>query len=102
MNSQISIDEALNSQPNAPEATSRGRGWPLVTIDRHTAMRSIDLDLLARDHHVLFVTQSTQGRLLQERAGLRYSSVLAPGAVVLMPAGLHSCWRGDQPATVKV
>jgi AraC family transcriptional regulator len=97
-----SIEGVLKDLPEALLASSRGRDWPGIVIDRDKAVDEIELRLSARDHHIVFVPLQTSTRLMQIRDGKKREGVVSAGSTLIMPAGHDSYWQGFQPAVVRL
>jgi len=98
----LSVDDVLQTLPDAPAATTRGRGWGGITVDVHAGLRDCAVRSPAHDHHLIGYCPSGSARLVQGRAGERHAGVVSAGMSLLMPAGVDSTWEGDAPASVRL
>jgi AraC family transcriptional regulator len=100
--SLTSIEASLLHHPDRPVATSRGESWPGVTVDRHLAMPSFQMNAPALDHHcVAFVTNGA-ARVYQRRGGKELNGVVRMGDTILIAAGHPCLWSGASAATFRM
>jgi AraC family transcriptional regulator len=99
---RVSIGAVPQHLPDAPVATTRGRGWSGVTLDLHAFAPQYVVAAPARDHHLICYCPSGRGRLIQRRAGKTHDSVISTGMSILMPAGYDSVWEGDAATSARL
>jgi AraC family transcriptional regulator len=100
--SRVTIDSVCRYLPDKPIATTRGRGWPGVTLDLHARSPDYNVATPARDHHLICYCVSGRGRLIQRRATIVHDSVISAGASILAPAGYDSVWESEAPASARL
>lgn len=93
----------MRSDLNAvPSATSRGRPWEGVTVDRHTWPSGGQASSPPLEHDVIAMRISGNVRLTQTCGGRTHSSTASPGNITLDPRGMESRWSWDQPGEVAI
>jgi AraC family transcriptional regulator len=99
---RVSIEEVLHELPDKPLQTTRGRGWPGITVDLHASAAHYVFNAAARDHHLICYCPSGRGRLIQRRAGVEHDSVISAGMSIIVPAGHDSSWEGEAPMSARL
>lgn len=99
---RTSIAAVLNELPDAPVATTRGRGWSGITLDLHGFSSEYFLDAPPRDHHLICYCPSGRGRLIQRRAEAVHDSVIMAGMSLVMPIGCDSVWEGEAAPSARL
>jgi AraC family transcriptional regulator len=90
----------LSSRPL--RATSGGRSWSGLSLDRFDAYTVRDMIAPPRDHHVVTAAIGRSGRVLQHRHGKSLESVCLPGEITMIPAGYKGRWDGLLPAHIRI
>jgi len=98
----VSISEILGILPDSPVSTTRGRGWPGITLDVHKNRHDYSLHTPAHDHHLICYCPSGSARLVQRRGGVVHEGIFSAGMALVMPAGEESVWEGDAPASARM
>jgi AraC family transcriptional regulator len=99
---RVSIEGVLRELPDQPLQTTRGRGWPGITVDLHAAAPGYAVSVAARDHHLVCYCPSGRGRLIQRRAGAVHDSVISAGMSIIVPAGYQSSWEGQAAMSARL
>ena len=99
---RVSIEGVLRELPDKPLQTTRGRGWPGVTVDLHASAPHYLVSAAARDHHLVCYCPSGRGRLIQRRAGIVHDSVISAGMSIIVPAGCESSWEGQAARSARL
>jgi AraC family transcriptional regulator len=71
--------------------------WPDISVDFVSVTGGAAFEAPARDHHLILLRLTGTGTLLQRRAGREFTPVIAPGSVILAPAGLPTFWACTNP-----
>jgi AraC family transcriptional regulator len=71
--------------------------WPDISVDFVSVTGGAAFEAPARDHHLIRLRLIGTGALLQRRAGREFNPVIAPGSVILAPAGFPTFWACTNP-----
>lgn len=92
--------EAEALQPSPARTSSADLGWNGIELHIHSDAPPGELITPPCTHHTLILNRRALGRLTQARDGVTVDRRLAPGDLLLCPAGMPSRWQWHSRADV--
>lgn len=95
----LNVEQARRDLGRFPiAASSAGRAWRGVALDRFGSYTVADMIAPPRDHHVITMPLENAPRVYQERCGRTHESASLIGETTVLPAGYKTRWQGRLPA----